>query len=379
MPDATRTIFVHIGIPKTGTTTLQGWLSRNRASLAAQGVLYPLATPNHNDLYLALCEAPHQEHHLIRLGYTDAAAARERADQFATELAGAIQSSKAPKVLISGESLSRLSSEGVARLARWLAPMGKAHIVCCLRDPLHYAVSDAQEAIKGGLTYDQVCRDPPTLNYRALLEPYLTTFGADRVTVFPFAPQTGLDRAFAAATGLPVAFDPDEPPGRHNQALSLEAALLLSDLNARIPMYIDTGANPRRGVIPLSWLEGIGSTPFGLPARSLGLVRRRTRADVAWVRQQFGLDLAAARPDDGRAPPMNRVSQPVAAMLPSLADTLHRAACLVGDLIAARLLEKARGTEDLAHRVRLLEQALTVRPGQAEAIKALNQLASEAR
>lgn len=377
MTAATVTILVHIGSPKTGTTTLQGWLSRNRPRLAAQGICYPLDGVNHNDLYLALCDAPHLEHAMIRRGHTQAAAARSWADQFAGRLAEAIKSSRAPTVLLSAESLSRLSPAGVQRLARWLGPLGEARIVCCLRDPLGYAVSDAQEAIKGGLTYEQVCRDPPVLDIRALLEPCLAEFGRSRVTVFPFAPETGLDRGFAAATGVPVAFDPDDPQLRRNEALSMEAALLLGDLNHRIPMFEGAGVNPARGAIPTAWLARIGSTPFSLPARSLARVRRRARAQVAWVRTHLGLELEPANEVAAagtRTAASGGVSRAVAALLPGIADTLNRAACLAGDLMAERLLAEAGRTQDRARIARLLEQALMVRPGHARALGARERL-----
>lgn len=40
-------VFLHIGLPKTGTTYLQRVLSENRPTLAAQGLLYPGRRPDH--------------------------------------------------------------------------------------------------------------------------------------------------------------------------------------------------------------------------------------------------------------------------------------------------------------------------------------------
>ena len=36
-----RQIYLHIGFPKTGTTSIQTWLTEHAAALAAHGVLYP--------------------------------------------------------------------------------------------------------------------------------------------------------------------------------------------------------------------------------------------------------------------------------------------------------------------------------------------------
>src|SRR5882724_4089086 len=34
-------LYLHIGFPKTGTTSIQMWLTENATALAAHGVLYP--------------------------------------------------------------------------------------------------------------------------------------------------------------------------------------------------------------------------------------------------------------------------------------------------------------------------------------------------
>src|SRR3954465_13397921 len=49
---------LHIGLPKTGTTTLQRGAAVNRASLGAQGVCYPGQEFNHRDAVTALMQRP---------------------------------------------------------------------------------------------------------------------------------------------------------------------------------------------------------------------------------------------------------------------------------------------------------------------------------
>ncbi len=43
-------LVLHIGVHRTGTTSIQDWLHGNRGTLAAQGVHYAFDGPNHNDL-----------------------------------------------------------------------------------------------------------------------------------------------------------------------------------------------------------------------------------------------------------------------------------------------------------------------------------------
>jgi len=46
--------FLHIGTEKTGTTTIQNFLSKNRPGLEQQGILYPQSPGNQNHTALAV-------------------------------------------------------------------------------------------------------------------------------------------------------------------------------------------------------------------------------------------------------------------------------------------------------------------------------------
>ena len=43
-----RRLFLHVGLPKTGSTSMQKWFLDNRTALAAQGLCYPIDPPLHN-------------------------------------------------------------------------------------------------------------------------------------------------------------------------------------------------------------------------------------------------------------------------------------------------------------------------------------------
>ncbi|MDQ4085979.1 MAG: hypothetical protein M3165_09200, partial [Actinomycetota bacterium] len=55
---ATRRVFLHIGQGKTGASTIQGFLARNRDSLASRGYLYPALSGWDRHLELSLYARP---------------------------------------------------------------------------------------------------------------------------------------------------------------------------------------------------------------------------------------------------------------------------------------------------------------------------------
>jgi hypothetical protein len=46
--------YLHIGVPKTGTTTIQAFMAKNRVALRQEGFLYPLAPGKQNHVGLAI-------------------------------------------------------------------------------------------------------------------------------------------------------------------------------------------------------------------------------------------------------------------------------------------------------------------------------------
>src|ERR1043165_5358722 len=54
--------FLHIGVEKTGTTTIQAFMAKNRQALTKKGVLYPRAPGNENHVGLTIYAADNPQH-----------------------------------------------------------------------------------------------------------------------------------------------------------------------------------------------------------------------------------------------------------------------------------------------------------------------------
>lgn len=126
-------IVIHIGPHKTGTSTLQGWLSANREPLKQLGYLYPGISPSHNGL----------AGQIRRSGFDGAqgwgkwlAIQRDVAD-----------SSHCPHVILSAEGFSRLKGTEVAQMA---AAFGRdeVRVVCYLRKPWDRKASAHTQHVK---------------------------------------------------------------------------------------------------------------------------------------------------------------------------------------------------------------------------------------
>jgi hypothetical protein len=333
-------ITLHIGTHKTGTTFLQRQLESQRDALADQGVHYLRQGPNHSWLYLAFCDAPETEHAAMRLGLVGADAARAWADQRRVSLRRELAECRLPRVLISGEELCRMSLPTATRMLALLREFSDTvDVVCCVRDCTSYANSDAQESIKGGLTWQQALIQIPQAHFRSALEIYTSLLGKPSISVFAF--ERGQNKQhltnFAAACRLKLELA--DVSADANLALSAEAAYVLGEINRLYPPFVDQKANPARANIPAGWLAALGKRPFTLPADTLKAARIAQKNDYQWLSSFAGIDL-----------PLGDTALPVQAdeyspdrhmTLTDCAVILHTAAKTIDDTMSGYMLMSA--------------------------------------
>src|ERR1700722_6424768 len=127
-------IFLHIGFPKTGTPSVQMWLTENTVALAAHGVLYPRSGREgqgyyygHHRLARSLVESPLGE---LTIAWPDMARLRDE-----------MANSPAQTIVISSEDFStRLQQPEVDLLAQQLADFD-VRIVCYVRRQDEFIIS----------------------------------------------------------------------------------------------------------------------------------------------------------------------------------------------------------------------------------------------
>jgi hypothetical protein len=123
---AKKQVYLHIGFPKTGTTSIQVWMTGNADVLAAQGVLYPVAGRGKGDYRFghhlfpnALKQTPSSE---LAMSWPDM-----------NELHNEIARSPATKVFISSESFCELIDQTAIDLLACKLRDLDVRIICYVR------------------------------------------------------------------------------------------------------------------------------------------------------------------------------------------------------------------------------------------------------
>ena len=135
MPSS-RSVFLHIGLPKTGTTYLQRVLHANRPALRSQGLLYPGSRPDHFLPAQDVLERPFRGHQDERATGTWQETVREVADW-------------PGPALISHETFTVATAEQVQTIVAAFADR-PVEVIVTARDLARQLTANWQETVKNG-------------------------------------------------------------------------------------------------------------------------------------------------------------------------------------------------------------------------------------
>ncbi len=285
-----RRVFLHIGLPKTGTSYLQTILWSHRPQLRAAGLLVP-GRERRDHLWASL--VVRQDRSVRRRG--------PRAPRAWEVLLREVAAWDRDAV-VSHEFFCSASAEQAARAVSALAP-AEVHVVVTARDPLSLFTSSWQESLKNKSTtrledYGRTVSDDPTVvwDWRALdlalvLDRWTGDLPPKRVHVVAppprDAPRSDLWSRFARVTGVdPGVVDPSA--GFGNTSLGVVEAETLRRVNGRLVGF-DRAVD--RGVWIRSFLADDrlvprGGEPFWPDEEQQEDCRRRGRAAVELVRER---------------------------------------------------------------------------------------------
>ena len=256
------TLFIHVGLPKTGTTSIQMTLFENRDYLGREcSIHYPDFSRNHwrialpflgevrfGKLERAVSKTGKSRQHLHKLATKDLSELERELPRFG-------------HTFISSEHLSGMPKSMAKRLRHHLESLDEGfRVIVYVRHPGDYYSSIIQQSIKmGGRRLSEIA--DIQIDYEKTFRRLVSVYGKERLVVRSFSPARFvnndlIDDFFAATVG-------DTPVGlkkvRRNESLSTPAVLLMDRING-MPEFEGARRDPiiRR-------LEKIEGEKFRLP------------------------------------------------------------------------------------------------------------------
>jgi hypothetical protein len=297
-------VAVHVGLPKSGSSSIQAFLARNRARLAARGVRYdgPMIDRwSQLEIGLAACQ---QAGALVpdamlrrRLGLATLADQAGPVRRLEAALA-ARPPAAGERAVISSEHIGAWLTTPALRAALdgWLrARFGRVRYVLVVRPQDEFVLSSYSESLRRGSarSLEAFVAGYDELDVRAAMEAWDAEFGP-RITILLLPrgadAQRRLIERFCAAAGIEASGL--SVPRRRNRALSARAAAILRGLNRLLGRDLERGP-VRRALFaalrrPVEAVFGFGP-PLRLTEAQRAALAARYPAPVAeWVAARGG-------------------------------------------------------------------------------------------
>ena len=294
---------LHMGLPKTGSSSVQAFFNRNRDLLQTKGILYPksLGLKAHVKL-LAL--AGHSEYKKFDPKYSS-----ERKEEIRKttieEIRLELQRNPVQRVILSCENMPSASPSIYRQLRLSLGACGLRvdKVILYLRPQAEWRRSVIQQRIKVGILDDEMLYpvdDPKSCGkygcYQDHVERRAKAFGMKTMKLRLFGPEYFKDGDFHSE--IREAFELPEAPYKEaapsNESLGDFACQMLLHLNKTLPRYKSNGREcPRRlhiRKVAAKFLTASGNGAIGkapLPSEITKKYEEYYWESNEWIRQRF--------------------------------------------------------------------------------------------
>lgn len=223
-------LLLHTGLPKTGTTTIQQYLSDNREALHKQGLLYPSQEINHHKMIEEFNTSDRK--YLLDSSFTH-------------DIFRQIKTTTCSAILLSSEDISHKTAFYIAKIRElvlvWELDI-EIQLIILIRYQPHWLESAYGQMVKGiksreHRTFDAFVQhetETPFLDYFRFLTKCASLEGVKKLIVAPFPPndQQDLTTYFAGLTGINAASASLKPVVNHvNRSLGAVETAFLRWLN----------------------------------------------------------------------------------------------------------------------------------------------------
>lgn len=298
-----KTVVLHIGPHKTGTTSLQAALRAARDELSSVGVLYPTTGAGRTD---ARIRGQHN------LAWSTLGDHRQRPELGSwSNLRTEIDKSDCSHVLISSEAFSRLDREGVESVRKELRGYD-VRVVYVVRRHEEIVLSVFgmtaarwntlsaadffEKYINEEMTTGQIGTTVRTFLHRPKLEPWIETFGKDAARILVYDTMLP-DYVGSIAAAVPI---PQQLPEIRLEKLNTAKSLPHIGIVTSVCRALEGLMSAEEFDVELAPHISNRFSPFaeslprlrGLPDESISQISARAAADVEWLAQYVELPSA---------------------------------------------------------------------------------------
>ncbi|MBC6406059.1 MAG: hypothetical protein GDA41_10135 [Rhodospirillales bacterium] len=300
------TCYLHIGLSKTGTTSLQRALAHSRGKLSKNGILYPYIGRyrTHNFIVRGLVNMPNfgltQTSHPLSIGVRRKQTLNfqrqmnARRSEICRIIEKEIEAFPGDVMIVSAELFDRLlDREDCRRVLEYFRKYCNNIKICVyIRNPLDFMVSLIREFIDKSSKTIENMESLEGINTVPLnkerLSGWIDAVGLENMLTIPYDRQRLIGRStvtdFLARTGIDGALV-EIPPEEYNPSLTMNGMFVKNEMNKR------AGSKGYRR-LEAPYLLSLPGPRFLPSKRFADAMHKRCREDLAWLSATFAIDLA---------------------------------------------------------------------------------------
>jgi len=356
------TVYLHIGIHKTATSSIQAALYGNKDRLYKKGIYYSenRKAANAFTLFGLFNDVNNFYDYHGERNSSPQEIAEFNKDNLA-QLLEEIKNTRASVFVFSEEHLFGIKSirnlNSLKTFLNLLMPKAKIMVVCCLRNPVSFATSSIQQQIGGNLI--QLPKDDGSFTYKVYIKNaincYLEVFGKENLILYKY--EDALKHKFGPAgyfankiLKLPKNFIPSDVARKKvNESRSYKALEIISYINQKSPYYINKIKSDKRSLhdcFPI--IKALKGEKFKLTEEQQRIIYDSTIEEMLWLKEVFGIDYTEFKIQDAQNDKTYdaEYAKQIVSLIPKVTP-------LIRMLILEFVKEKAEQIEDAASKERL--------------------------
>lgn len=300
-------IYLHVGVHKTATTSIQESFGEGSKILASNGYLYPIFSRNndiivnHSEVFYSLfCEKPESYHMNIKKGFTSRKLINELHQSYRDQLVKQLEKFNGEYLILSGEDMSLLGLKELQKLRHYLLEITnpKVHIEVILfcRNPAVREKAHILQLVKGGYTLEQAFERNDALPrpfYQIKINHLSEVFSCGAVHVIRFEDailhKEGPGGALLSGVGAGECISKQLGKRFSNQSLSYEATILTNAINTNYPRYIKNQLFPSPVIYCQQSITLMPGQKYILSLAQSQKIWNRDKKDMDWLCKTFHL------------------------------------------------------------------------------------------
>lgn len=294
-------VYLHVGMQKTGTSSIQSTLATNRDLLKKNSYLYPQSWSNWHvkEVGALLYKEKEEERRniLLRKKYTE----KDR-EKIILTLKNEISSSNCENLILSAENIILFSYEGIEKIKSIITKelgVSDIKIIISIRNILYFMNSITQQTIKSLFEVNYVELNKKYTYYNQINK-FAEVFGKDNLIVYDFESTVKHTFGVVGCFLEKINFNKESLKFlkivKTNEGISDIACEIIDFINTKEPLVCNNDISKKRFLGDTKMIEKFSGGKFIIEKKFQKEIIEKSLKDRVWLKENYNIDYLNLKP-----------------------------------------------------------------------------------